>query len=150
MLDPSAPWLASGYKKFLPQDFCSNHSSFKSNSFDDFNYSPPSPAKQVTRQRRVKSAVASGRYRQQPKPPVIQKNTYYRPKSASHINQYRESPGNVYNHRDDGAGNDNNTGYRLPRRAKSASSHMRHRPTASQNKSVTEVQYSKRINLHNE
>lgn len=138
MLDPSMPWIASGYKKFLPQDFCSRHSKTSNSWEDDFHHVLHSPSPVSHQKRRVKSAT-SGRHRSHPKPPELNRPPQYRPKSASRV---IKNSGDInipiYNN-----GTEDpriQTAYRLPRRPKSAI-HIRHRPSLAQNKSVTEVQY---------
>ncbi|XP_041455547.1 serine/arginine repetitive matrix protein 1-like isoform X1 [Lytechinus variegatus] len=137
MLDPSLPWLATGYRNFKEKEFCRPHSATDSahhryleNGSNHRELRPTTPAQH--QHRRVKSATYG---RVHGGAPTIKHRLSSRPRSARSTENFKNEKVGCYNFSPE-------TIQALARRPKSASAVLlrHHRPSAAQNKSVTQVE----------
>eukprot|EP00057_Strongylocentrotus_purpuratus_P005153 XP_003730326.1 PREDICTED: wiskott-Aldrich syndrome protein homolog 1 isoform X2 [Strongylocentrotus purpuratus] len=136
MLDPSLPWLATGYRNFKEKEFCRPHSATHSthryleNGSNHRELRPTTPSQHL--HRRVKSATHG---RVQCGTPTVKHRLSSRPRSARSTDNFKNEKVGCYNFSPE-------TVRALARRPKSASAVLlrQHRPSAAQNKSVTQVE----------
>ncbi|XP_071504894.1 uncharacterized protein [Diadema antillarum] len=137
MLDPSLPWLASGYRNLRREDFLRPHSAMDSTQHRyletgsrDLELRPSTPASRQGR--RVKSATHVRVHSS------AVKHRFSRPRSARATSSHRNERVGCYNYSPEDTAR---LSALMNRRPKSATSVLlKHRPSSAQNKSVTQVE----------
>ncbi|XP_072163794.1 uncharacterized protein [Diadema setosum] len=137
MLDPSLPWLASGYRNLKREDFFRPHSAMDSaqhryveTGSRDLELRPSTPASRQGR--RVKSATHLRVHSS------AVKHRFSRPRSARATSSHRNERVGCYNYSPEDTAR---LSALMNRRPKSATAVLlKHRPSSAQNKSVTQVE----------